>query len=175
MRIDIVVYFLNCSAGVDNWSRLHTKLVSLYPDFIKDSEACRKKWSSLYNDYKENKAMNIRSGSNRLEKCRWYQLMDEFMSDRTHVVSYAHASATNPDGPKCASPSLTTPMEHKSGESTLKSPEPKRKEEIFLNRCLDRIEESSNKLMDSLKASDDMKMTLLMSMQQTMLKLVEKF
>lgn len=45
--------------GVDNWSRLHTKLVSMCPDFTKDSEACRKKWGAIYNDYKEDKAMNL--------------------------------------------------------------------------------------------------------------------
>jgi hypothetical protein len=161
-------------AGVDNWSRLHTKLVSLCPDFAKDSEACRKKWSSIYNDYKEDKAMNMKSGSDRSEKCRWYVLVDEFMSDRAHVVTHAHASAMDPGGPKSASASVTDTMDHKPSESTSKSPEPKRKEEIFLERCLGRIEESSKNLMDSLKASDEMKMTLLMSMQQTMLKLVDK-
>ena len=159
---------------MDNWSRLHLKLVSLCPDFPKNSEACRKKWSSIYNDYKEDKAMNMRSGSERSEKCRWYQLVDEFMSDRAHVVSHAHASATDPDGPKSASEVFTTTTEHKSGESISKSPKPKRKDDIFLERCLGRIEESSKNLMDSLKASDDMKMNFLMSMQQTMQKLVEK-
>ena len=90
-------------AGVDNWSPLHTKLVSLCPDFTKDSEACRKKWTSIYNDYKEDKATNMRSRSKRSEKCRWYQLVDEFMSDRAHVVSHAHSSAMNPNGLKSAS------------------------------------------------------------------------
>lgn len=50
-------------AGVDNWLRVHTKLVSLCPNFTKDSEACRKRWSAIYNDYKEDKAMNLKSGS----------------------------------------------------------------------------------------------------------------
>ena len=166
-------FFKHC-AGVDNWSRLHTKLVSLCPDFPKDSEACRKKWSSIYNEYKEDKAMNMRSGSDRSEKCRWYQLIDEFMSDRAHVISHAYASAMDPDGPKYASASDTNMTEHNARESTSKSPEPKRKEEIFLERCLGRIEDSSTKLMDTLKASDEMKMTLLMSMQSIMQKLVDK-
>ena len=131
-------------------------------------------WSSIYNEYKEDKAMNMRSGFDRSEKCRWYQLVDEFMSDRAHVVSHAHASAMDPDGPKSANAQFTNTTDHKSDEDTSKSPEPKRKDDIFLERWLGRIEESSKFLMDSLKASDDMKMTLLMSMQQTMQKLVEK-
>jgi hypothetical protein len=36
--------------GVDNWSKVHTNLVALCLDFDKDIEACRKKWSSIYND-----------------------------------------------------------------------------------------------------------------------------
>ena len=162
-------------AGVDNWSRLHTKLVSLCPDFTKDSESCRKKWSTIYNDYKEDKAMNMRSGSQRSEKCRWFQLVDEFMSDRAHVVSHAHASATNPDGPKSTTFSDTNTSAHTSGECSSKSPEPKRKEDIFLERCLGEIRDSSTRLMESMKASEEMKMTLLMSMQKTMEKLVDKF
>ena len=75
--------------------------------------------------------MNLRSGSDHSEKCRWYQLVDEFMSDRAYVVSHAHASAMNPDGLKAASGSVTNTMDHKSGESTSKSPEPKRKDDIF--------------------------------------------
>ena len=84
-----------------DWHSKTTKLVALYPDFSKDSEACRKKWSAIYNDYNEDKAMNMKFGSERSEKCRWYELVDEFMHDRTNVVSHAHASTVNPDGPKC--------------------------------------------------------------------------
>ena len=96
------------------------------------------------------------------------------MSDRTHVVSHAHASAMNPDGPKATSGSVLNNTDYKSDESTSKSSEPKRKDEIFLEHCLRRIEDNSNKLLDSLKASDDMKMSLLISLQQTMTKLAEK-
>ena len=87
--------------GVDNWSRLHTKLVSMCPDFCKDSEVCRKKWSTIYSDYKEDKALNMKSGSQRSDKCRWYYLVDEFMFDRANVISHAHASVVDGDGVKC--------------------------------------------------------------------------
>jgi hypothetical protein len=144
--------------------------VSLCPDFPKDSEACRKKWISIYNGCKEDKAMNMQSGSDRSEKCQWYQLINEIISDRAHIVAHAHAhaSATYPEAPKstCASDVFTT--EHKSGESSSKSPEPKRKEKIFFYRCINHMKESSKTLMDTLKASNDMKMSLLISMQQTM-------
>lgn len=122
--------------GVDNRSWLHTKFVSFCIDFTKDNEACRKKWNSIYNAYKEDKTMNMRSAFKRLEKCRWYQLVDEFMSDRTHVVSHAHASETNADGLKSASASFTRITEYKSGENTSKFLEPKRKDVIFWSGVL---------------------------------------
>ena len=43
-----------------------------------------------------------------------------------------------------------------------------------MERCIGEICESSKGLMESLKANDDIKMALLMSMQQTMQKLVDK-
>ena len=133
-----------------------------------------KKWSSIYNEYKEDKAINMRSRSDRSEKYRWCQLVNEFVSDRTHVVSYAHANVTNPNGMKFTSASATTSMEHNASESTSKYPEPKRNDDIFLERYIGRIEESNKAIMNTLKASDDMKMSILMSMQQTMQKLVDK-
>ena len=167
-------FCLCARAGVDNWSRLHTKLVSLCPDFTKDSEACRKKWAAIYNEYKEDKVMNAKSGSNRSEKCRWFSLVEEFMFDRANVISHAHSSAVNPDGPRCVANSETNTLDQRSGESTSKSPEPKRKEEIFLERCFGKIDESGDRIMNAMKSCEEMKMALLVSMQQTMAKLVDK-
>ncbi|KAG0596501.1 hypothetical protein M758_UG260600 [Ceratodon purpureus] len=69
----------------DNWARLYTKFVSMCPDFTKDSEACRKKWSAIYNHYKEGKAMKSKLGSHRSKKCRWYQLVDETERRWSHM------------------------------------------------------------------------------------------
>ena len=96
------------------------------------------------------------------------------MSVRAHVKAHAHASAMNPDGPSSTTDSDTKTTAHKSGETTSKSPEPKRKEDIFLERCLSEMRESSKNLIDCVKASKDMKMALLMSMQKTMEKMVDK-
>ena len=136
MHIVMVTFVVCClfskCIGVDDRSCVHTKLVSLCPDFTKDSEACRKKWSSIYNDYMEDKAMNMKSGSQRSEKCRWFQLVDEFIFDRTNVVSHAHASARNADGVKSTATSITITIDQNSGENTLKSPEPKRNPDPFM-------------------------------------------
>ena len=170
----ICVISVQHCVGLDNSSRLHTKLVSLCPDFTKDSESCWKKWSVIYNDYKEEKIMNMRSDSQRSKKCRWYTLLDEFMSDKAHVVTHVHASATNSDGPKLTIFSDTNTAVHKSWERKSKSPRPKRNEDVFRTRCPGEIRETSKQWVDSMKASEDMKLVLLMSMQKTMEKLVEK-
>lgn len=105
-------------------------------DFNKDSEACRKKWSTIYTEYKEEKAMNMKSGSQQLEKCRWYLLVDEFMFNKANVVSHAHSSVMDGDGVKSSVTLETNTTEQKSGKISSKSPEPKQKEDLFLERCL---------------------------------------
>lgn len=159
---------------MDKWSRLHTRLVSLCLDFTKDFKACRKKWSSIYNDYKEDKVINANSGSQQSNKCRWYLLVDEFMFDRANVVSHAHASATNPDGPKGMSTPDTSTTEQRSGESVSKSPKPKRKDELAMERCIGEIKDTSKNLIDTFKNSEAQKISLLMTISQTLQKLVEK-
>ena len=66
--------------------------------------------------------MNLKSGSQRSEKCRWFQLVDEFMFNHAHVVSHAHASTVNSDGSNLAAPSDSNTTDRRSSESTLKSP-----------------------------------------------------
>lgn len=49
----------------------------------------QKKWSAIYNDYKEDKVMYMKSDSERSEKYHWHQLVDGFMFDRANVVTHA--------------------------------------------------------------------------------------
>lgn len=58
-----------------------------------------------------------------------------------------------------------TQLSKKADESSSKSPESKRKEYLFSERCLWKLKENSKILLDSLKSNDDIKMTLLMSMK----------
>ena len=96
------------------------------------------------------------------------------MFDRANVVSHAHASVVDGDGVKCAVTLEANIIEQKSGQGSSKSPEPKRKEEMLVDRCMGELKESSKIMLDGLKANDDIKMALLMSMQKTIEKLVEK-
>lgn len=131
MFLTITVVF---NAGVDNWARLYTRLVSICPDFSKDAEACRKKWASIYDAYKEDKACNMKSGSNRSEKCKWYALVDDYMHDRAHVVSHAHGSAQEDDvieKGEGSNPASVVSLE--------KSVEKPKRHEQLMERCLEEM------------------------------------
>lgn len=77
------------------------------------------------------------------------------MFDKTSVVSHAHAITMHADEMKCTSTSDTNSTEQRNGNSTSKSSEPKRKEDIFMDSCIGEIRENSMSLMESLKANDD--------------------
>ena len=96
------------------------------------------------------------------------------MFDQANVVSHVHASVMDGDGMKCTATSETNTTEQRTGESTSKSPGTKRREDMFMDNCMGEIRESGKTLIESLKANEDMKMALLMSMQQTMQKMVDK-
>jgi hypothetical protein len=87
------------------------------------------------------------------------------MFDRANVVSYVHTSTLNFDGPTFTGLSDTNTIEHRIGESMSKSHEPKRKEDIFMEHCIGEMKKSNKSLKESLKASDDMKIDLYMSIQ----------
>ena len=72
-------------------------MVAICPDFDCSSDACRKKWKKLYDDYKADYTANAVSGNERSTKCKWYSLIDGFMHDRANVYNHAHASAQDED------------------------------------------------------------------------------
>ena len=75
--------------------------------------------------------MNMKSGSQRSEKCRWFQVV-EIMFDRTNIVSHTHASARNADEVKSTAISITNRIDQKNGENTSKSPKLKRNPNVFM-------------------------------------------
>ena len=91
------------------------------------------------------------------------------MHDRAHVVSHAHGSAQEDDviekgeGSNIVS---VVPLE--------KSVEKPNKHEQSMERCLEEMRESGKQMMDNLKTTEDIKIPLLLSMQETMKALVEK-
>ena len=89
-------------------------------------------------------------------------------------MSHAHANVVDGDDVKCTATSETNTTKQRSGESSSKSPRTKRKEDMFMKRYIGEIRDSNKTLMESLKANDDMKMALHMSIQQIIQKIVDK-
>jgi hypothetical protein len=91
------------------------------------------------------------------------------MHDRAHVVSHAHGSAPENDFIEKGEGSnfvSVVPLE--------KSVEKPKKYEQLMERCLEEMRESGKQMMENLKTTEDIKITLLISMQETMKALVEK-
>ena len=122
----------------------------------------------------EGQGLNLKTGSQHSEKCRWFQLVDEFMFDRANVVSHTHVMVMNRDGVKCTATSETITTKQRNGESSSKFPGTKRKENMFMERYIGEIRDSSKISIKKLKTNDDMKMALLMTMQQIVQKMVDK-
>ena len=80
---------------MDNWGVLHTHLVAACPDFDRSSDACRKKWKKVYDDYKSDYNLNGTSGSQRSSKSKYYLIIDSYMHDRANVYKHVHGSATD--------------------------------------------------------------------------------
>ncbi|XP_024519359.1 GATA zinc finger domain-containing protein 10-like [Selaginella moellendorffii] len=99
--------------GVDLWRQVYTKLVASCPDFDKEPEACRKKWKTLVTDYKAASTNNSNNNTNtastttntgassgagevneRPDKCRYYTMMDEYISVKDIQTSVIGSAAT---------------------------------------------------------------------------------
>lgn len=176
--------FVDCVAGVDNWGMLHTQLVAACPDFNRSSDACRKKWKKIYDEYKADYTINGISGNARSAKCKWYSLVDGFMHDRANVMKHVHASATDEDpnnpqeiggevgGDRTAEkPAIISD----SAPSSSQIPVGKRGEKFATQEAILEMSQHSKLLLQTMKETEDQKLALLQGMLATMSQLVNKF
>ena len=82
---------------MDNWGVLHTHLVVACPDFNRSSNACYKKWKSLYDDYKADYTANGISGNQRSSRSKFYSLIDGYMHERANVMKHVHGGVDDDD------------------------------------------------------------------------------
>ncbi|KAI5067982.1 hypothetical protein GOP47_0016327 [Adiantum capillus-veneris] len=66
---------------VDLWQVIKSEMARTCHGFDKDSEACRKKWRRVYKEYKDDKC--LRAAGNGSQKCKFYDLMDFYMGEKT--------------------------------------------------------------------------------------------
>ena len=166
-------------SGVDNWGVLQTQLVAICPDFNRSSDACRKKWKKLYDDYKSNYTANGTSGSERSSKCKYYSIIDSYMHDRANVLKHVHGSATDEDPNKDPSSLL---HEGEDVQETIRPPEAsssevqgkKKMDKFAAQQAINVMAEQSVKLTDTITNSEAVKLNLLQGMLATMNELVRK-
>lgn len=165
--------------GVNLWGKVAIQLSSIYHDFDKDSEACRKKWAQLLNQYRADKTHNMISGNDRKITCKWFDIMDEYCHDRASVTCVSHASS----GGDCEGPSHsemdTTPSDNCGEGSTPKNnprinvgPKPSLFEEemIQTGRALvDRLKEAH----DRHETLESKKLEVLTNMSSTLMGLLD--
>ena len=165
--------------GAGNWGVLHTHLVDNCPDFNRNSDACRKKWKKLYDDYKSDYTVNGTSGSQRSSKYKYYSIIDSYMHDRAYVLKHVHGSATDEDPNKDLSSLL---HEGEDVQETMRPPEAssfeaqgKKKTDKFASQqAMSVMAEQSVKLTDAITSSEAAKLNLLQGMLATMNELVRK-
>ncbi len=164
---------------MDNWGVLHTHLVAHCPDFDRSSDACRKKWKKLYDDYKSNYTANGTSGSERSSKCKYYSIIDSYMHDRANVLKHVHGSATDEDPNKDPSSLL---HEGEDVQETIRPPEAsssevqgkKKTDKFVAQQAMSVMAEQSVKLTDVISSAEAAKLSLLQGVLVTMNELVKK-
>ena len=63
--------------GIDTWTRLHARMVVMFPKFNRSATDCRKKHKNLFKAYKEDKMANEILG-NACHESKFFDAMDEW-------------------------------------------------------------------------------------------------
>lgn len=94
--------------GIDTWVKLHARMVAMIPNFTRSSVACKKKFSSIFKQYKEDKLANGISGNDRRE-CQFFDSMDEWWHQAGQVMKHVSATTDNSKeiGENCTPDSTT--------------------------------------------------------------------
>ena len=82
---------------MDNGGVLHTHLVAACPNFNRSSDACCKKWKSLYDNYKVDYTANGISSNQRSLRSKFYSLIDGYMHERANVMKHVHGGIDDDD------------------------------------------------------------------------------
>jgi hypothetical protein len=75
------------------WVKLQIQMVAGIQGFNRSWLSCKKKYKSILAQCKNNKRANEIPGSNRKQKCRWFDEMDTWNSKRVSVHNQIPASA----------------------------------------------------------------------------------
>jgi hypothetical protein len=79
--------------GVDLWTKVAAEILAACPDFNKNAEACRKRFAKELKDYQGDKAQNAKSGHDRGDRSKFYDLIDSHFATKATVHCVAHADS----------------------------------------------------------------------------------
>ena len=79
------------SIGIDVWVKLYARLLALIPGLNWTPKACKKKFNSIFKQYKVDKMSNIVSGERRHE-CKFYDSIDQWCHQTDTVMKHMSAS-----------------------------------------------------------------------------------
>lgn len=82
------------SIGTDVWVKLHACLLALIPGLNRTPEACKKKFNSIFKQYKVDKMSNGVSGE-RWHECKFYDSIDQWWHQTGTVMKHVSASAND--------------------------------------------------------------------------------
>jgi hypothetical protein len=85
--------FDNPKQGVDLWTKVAAAILHNCPDFNKNAEACRKRFAKELKDYQGDKAQNAKSGHDRGDRSKHYDLMDSHFASKATVHCASHADS----------------------------------------------------------------------------------
>lgn len=80
--------------GVDSWSNLHARMMAAVEGFNRTPIACKRKFNSLYKQYKDDKMTNNVSDSDRNEY-KFYECLDQWWHFNGHVMRHVSSVSKN--------------------------------------------------------------------------------
>jgi hypothetical protein len=99
LKNGIVVWILmnlHSCASVDVWVKLHARMLALIHGLNRSVEACKKKFNTLFKQYKVDKMANSVSGEGHHE-CKFYDSTDQWWHQTGTVMKHVSASANDND------------------------------------------------------------------------------
>lgn len=78
--------------GVDSWSNLHARMMASVEGFNRTPIACKRKFNSLYKQYKDDKMANNVSDGDHRNECKFHECLDHWWHFNGQVMKRASGS-----------------------------------------------------------------------------------
>jgi hypothetical protein len=142
-------------------------MVAAIRGFDRSWESCKKKYKTIYAEYKNDKRANEISGSDRHEDCKWFDQLDVWNSTRACVKNQIPASATEGEDENDED---KTPSDLQDREVTPKQEKKKKKFQENLEIILEKVVSNSSSFLTTFQEST----ALLKNMDRHMAAILEK-